>query len=416
MNEHDEAPTGLAAMPRRTFLKNAVLGSVALGTGPAVAKAAAEANETIGIGCIGVGGRGSALLADILAQREKQNVKVVAVCDVWRKNREAAAKRILDKSGHAPRQFTRFDELLALKELDAVTIATPDFSHGTILVAALKAGKDVYIEKPMTIDLASANEALDLARAGQRVVQAGTQRRSEGKFKAAAALYSTGVLGQVNRVEAAMYFHEARWARNTSDCVEGDVDWPAFLMQLPNRPFDAKLLRQWQLYRDTSNGLPGLWMTHYADAVHMITGAQYPISAVAQGGVYVWKDGRDTSDTFHALLEYPGKFLFDWGMGLGNSAGVHFTIHGTKGTMDLEKWTISPEGGRGSTIEPGTIKSEADESHMGNWLQCLRTRQRPNADIQYGHQHAVATIMAATALQTGRRQTYDPETRTLIAA
>ncbi|HEY5913539.1 MAG TPA: Gfo/Idh/MocA family oxidoreductase [Verrucomicrobiae bacterium] len=126
MNEHDETPIGLPAMPRRTFLKNALLGSVALGTCPAVATTAAGANETIRIGCIGVGGRGSALLADILALGEKQNVKVVAVCDVWRKNREAAAKRILDKSGQAPRQFTRFDELLALKELDAVTIATPD--------------------------------------------------------------------------------------------------------------------------------------------------------------------------------------------------------------------------------------------------------------------------------------------------
>jgi len=372
-------------------------------------------NETIGIGCIGVGGRGSALLAQMLAQRDKQNIAVLAVCDVWRKNREAAVKRVFDKCGRAPTQFTRFEELLALKRLDAVVIATPDFSHGTILTAALKAGKDVYIEKPMTIELASANEALDLARAGQRVVQAGTQRRSEGRFKAAATLFATGILGQVSRVEAAMYFHEPRWARNTNDCIEEDVDWLAFLLGLPKRPFDPKLLRRWQLYRDTSNGLPGLWMTHYADSVHMVTGAEYPTSAVAHGGVYVWKDGRDTSDTFHALLEYPGKFLFDWGMGLGNSAGVHFTLHGTKGTMDLEKWTVSPEGGRGSAFEARNIEPAPDESHMGNWLQCLRSRQRPNADIQYGHQHAVATIMAARALETGRRQSYDPTNRAITS-
>lgn len=399
-------------MPRRTFLRHTVCGAVAVAASPAVGTPAA--NETIGIGCIGVGGRGSALLEDMLSQPEKQSIKVLAVCDVWRKNREAAVKRVLDNCGQAPRQFTRFEELLAAREVDAVVIATPDFSHGKILTAALKAGKDVYVEKPMTIDLASANEALDLARAGQRVVQAGTQRRSEGKFKAAAALFSTGLLGNVSRVEAAMYFHEARWTRNTRDCTEGDVDWQAFLLNLPERPFDPKLLRQWQLYRETSNGLPGLWMTHYVDAVHMITGATYPDSAVALGGVYVWKDGRDTSDTFHALLQYPGKFLFDWGMGLGNSAGVHFTIHGTKGTMDLEKWTISREGGRDSSFENGSIKAEADESHMGNWLQCLRSRQRPNADIQYGHQHAVATIMAAIALETGRRQTYDPVKRTIM--
>ena len=414
MSEQNPLLPGFTGMPRRKFLSRTLLGTVALGASPALTSAAG-ANETIGIGCIGVGGRGSALLADMLAQREKHNIKVLAVCDVWRKNREAAVKRVLDKCGQAPPQFTRFEELLALKELDAVVIATPDFSHGTILTAALKAGKDIYVEKPMTIDLASANEAFDLARSGQRIVQAGTQRRSEGKFKAAAALFSTGVLGQVSRVEAAMYFHEARWARNTNDCMEGDVDWQAFLLHLPKRPFDAKLLRQWQLYRETSNGLPGLWMTHYVDSVHLVTGAKYPSSAVAHGGVYVWKDGRDTSDTFHALLEYPEKFLFDWGMGLGNSAGVHFTIHGTKGTMDLENWTISPEGGRGSSLESGSIKAAPDESHMGNWLQCLRSRQRPNADIQYGHQHAVATIMAASALETGRRQTYDPVNRSVTS-
>jgi predicted dehydrogenase len=415
MNDSTPTPFGQIGTPRRTFLRRTLLGTVALAAAPVVIRAAG-ANDTIGIGCIGIGGRGSGLLADILGQAEKQNVKVLAVCDVWRKNREAAAKRTLDKCGQAPRQFTRFEELLALKELDAVVIATPDFSHGTILTASLKAGKDVYIEKPMTIDLGSANEALDLARAGQRIVQTGTQRRSEGKFKAAAALLSSGTLGQVSRVDAAIYFHEPRWARNTNDCSEGDVDWQAFLLHLPKRPFDAKLLRKWQLYRETSNGLPGLWMTHYADSVHMVTGTTYPLSAVAHGGVYVWKDGRDTSDTFHALLEYPGKFLFDWGMGLGNSAGVRFTIHGTKGTMDLEKWTISPEGGRGSAFEAGVIKSEANESHMRNWLQCLRSRQRPNADIQYGHQHTVATVMAASALETARRQTYDPVKRAIIPA
>jgi predicted dehydrogenase len=294
-------------------------------------------------------------------------------------------------------------------------IATPDFSHGTILTAALKAGKDVYIEKPMTIDLASANEALDLARAHNRVVQAGTQHRSEGQFRGAAKLMATGLLGQLSRVSASMYFHEARWRRNFSNCQAPDVDWEAFLLHLPPRPFEARLLRQWQLYRETSNGLPGLWMTHYADSVHFVTGAQYPTSAVAHGGVYVWKDGRDTSDTFHALLEYPEGFLFDWGMGLGNSSGVHFTLHATKGTMDLEKWTVSPEGGRNGAFAAGPIPKEPNLSHMGNWLECLRSRARPNADIQFGHQHAVATIMAALALQTGARQKYDPAQRTITA-
>lgn len=403
------------SVSRRDFFKTTAVASVAMGAAPQVLRGAAGANDRLAIACIGVGGRGTALMNEIIALADQHNVRIAAVCDVWGKNLQAAVKRVTDRLGQAPRAFTRYTDLWALDDLDAVTIATPDFSHGTILTAALQANKDVYIEKPMTIDLASANKAFDLARAKNRVVQAGTQRRSEGRFIGAAKQYATGVLGQVSRVSAAMYFHEPRWARGFGDCQAADVDWDAFLLSLPQRPFDPRLLRQWQLFRETSNGLPGLWMTHYADAVHFITGAAYPTSAVAHGGVYVWKDGRDTSDTFHALLEYPEGFLFDWGMGLGNSSGVHFTVHGKKGTMDLEKWTLSPEGGKDTTILPGPIPAEPNQSHMGNWLAALRSRQRPNADIQFGHQHAVATIMAATALQTGRRQNYDPVARTISA-
>ncbi len=397
-------------------MQYASAGAAVLSTTPWNARSQTAANDRISIGLIGVGGRGSALMGEILALAQKHNVRIAAVCDVWRKNREAAAARIKQRLGAEPRQFTRFGDLLALKEMDAVTIATPDFSHGTILVGALKAGKDVYVEKPMTIDLASANAALDLARANQRVVQAGTQRRSEGQFIGAAKLLATGVLGQISRVSAAMYFHEPRWFRTSvADCREADVDWEAFLLDGPKRPFDARRLRQWQLYRATSNGLPGLWMTHYADAVHMLTGAKYPASAVAHGGIYVWKDGREHTDTFHALLDYPEGFLFDWGMGLGNSAGVHFGIHGTKGTLDVEKWTLSAEGGKDTTIQPTKVAAEPGPSHMENWLECLRSRRRPNADIQYGHQHAVATILTATAFETGKRQKYDPAGRSINA-
>jgi predicted dehydrogenase len=403
------------SVSRRGFLSRTLTGTAFLGVAPLVLRGAAGANDRIAVGCIGVGGRGSALMGEIMALASKQNVHITAVCDVWRKNLQAAARRVQDKFGTEPSQCTRFEELLARTDVDAVTIATPDFSHGAILTAALQAGKDVYVEKPMTIDLASANEALDLARARGRVVQTGTQRRSEGQFLGAAKLATGGALGRVNRVSAAMNFYEARWARSLSDCRQTDVDWDAFLLHLPKRPFDARLLRQWQLYRETSNGLPGLWMTHYADAVHLVTGAKYPSSAVAHGGIYVWKDGRDHTDTFHALLDYPEGFLFDWGMGLGNSAGVHFTVHGTKATLDLERWVIFAEGSRGDGASATPVPKEPNQSHMGNWLECLRSRGRPNADIQYGHQHAVATIMAAMALHTGQRQRYDPVKRAIMA-
>lgn len=398
---------------RRRFLGQTLLVGAAAISLPGRLGAADAAGPALKIGLIGAGDRGTFLLGELLSAAERLNVRVIGVADVWSKNREAAADRVRERQGISPKTFTRFAELLAMPDLDAVIIATPDFSHGTLLNASLAANKDVYIEKPMTIDLESANRAIDTARERQRVVQVGTQRRSEGRFRAAAKFLADRPLGPISRVTAEVNFNQARWLRKTDDCVAADVDWEAFRLHLADRPFDAALLRRWQLHRETSNGMPGLWMTHYADAVHLLTGAAYPSRAVALGGTYVWKDGRQHTDTFRTVLEYPEGFLFSWGMGLGNGAGTAFTVHGTLGTLDVEKWTVTPEPGSESKVTVREIPGGGGESHMENWLRCLRSRERPNADIQFGHQHVVATVMAAKALETGRRQVYDRERRVI---
>jgi predicted dehydrogenase len=400
---------------RRRFLQVSALGATAMVL-PGFVQGAPDSKDRISIGMIGAGGRANDLLGQIIELADKQKVQVTAICDVWQKNLRTTAARVSQRFGRDPVLCTRFDELLALKEVDAVVIATPDFSHGPILVRALKAGKDVYIEKPMSIDLKLANEALDLARSDNRVVQVGTQYRSDPHYKGAAKLIGSGVLGTISRVSVSVNFNEARWARDISDCQETDVDWDAFLLKLPKRPFDARLLRRWQLYRACTNGISGLWMSHYADLTHMLTGARHPSAAVALGGIYVWKDGREHTDTFHALLEYPEGLLLDWSMSLANSAGNHFTIHGTKGTMDLQNWTVSNAGSLDPKVETKPIPTEPGPSHMQNWFECIRTRQKPAADIEYGQQHAVATIMAARALESGLRQKYVPGRKMIGAA
>lgn len=395
------------------------LGAAAVAGGNMLSARAAGANDRLSLGLIGAGDRGSALLGQLLGLGKAHDAEVTAVCDVWRVNRDKAVTRVRAASGREPRAFSRFGDLLALPDVDAVVIATPDFAHAPILIAALRAGKDAYVEKPMAIDAADAAAALDLARAGSRVVQVGTQYRSHGGYHAAARELAAGAVGTVSRVTAQANFNGARWARPFADCKEADVDWAAYLINRPARPFDPRQLRRWQLYRDFTNGLPGLWMSHYADAVHLLTGAKYPSAAVALGGAYVWKDGREHADTIHAVLDYPEGFLFDWGMGLGNAAGTHFSVHGTKGTLDLgtnyaapSEVMIAPEGGpNGSAGAARRVSPDPSPDHMANWLECLRTRQRPRADIQYGHQHAVATVMTAAALETGRRQRYDPVRR-----
>ncbi len=401
------------SLSRRHFL---AASGLAVGAGLSIHPSARSANERISLGVIGAGDRGSSLMAEIAQLRDSHQVEIVAVCDVWRVNLERAVERIERDFGKKPFQTTRFAELLARDDVDAVVIATPDFAHTPIMIEALKANKDVYVEKPMAIEMDGANEAIDLARARERVVQVGTQRRSEGRWKAARAFLQGGSLGHVSRVSSSVCFNHPRWARDVSNCKAEDVDWEAYLFNRPAVDFDPNLLRRWHLYRMCTNGLSGLWMCHLLDAAHIITGATYPNSAAALGGIYVWKDGREHSDVFHALLDYPEGFLFDWSMSLTNAAGNRYTIHGRYGTLDLDQLRYSGDGGeKGKEIESGELTPEPDQNHMANWFECLRSRERPNADIEFGHQHSAATIMAAEALHTGHRMRYDRETRRIYA-
>ncbi len=397
---------------RRQFI---AASGVAAGAGLLSNRAAFGANDRISIGIIGTGSRGAALFREIAKLKESHNVTISAVCDVWRPNREGAAKRVEEVFGAKPFTTSRFGEVLARDDVDAVVIATPDFGHTPIMIEALKANKDVYVEKPMSLDVEKANEAVNRARANGCVVQVGTQRRSEGRWQGAHDFIASGKLGHVSRI-AANNFNHARWARNVSDCKEEDVDWEAYLFNREMRPFDPNLLRRWHFYKMCTNGIAGLWLPHLIDAAHMVMGSTYPRSATALGGIYVWDDGREHTDTFHALLDYPEDYLFSWGMGLGNAAGTHYTVHGEHGTIDLEAMTVSDAGGRKKNPElEGKLDAPSDQNHMANWVDCMRSRERPNADIAYGHMHAVATIMAAEALHTGNRMRYDVEARRMHA-
>lgn len=401
---------------RRNFLKNASLGAAALALGPLTLRGASGANDRINLGMIGTGDRAQALLSEILRAAKSQNVQVTAVCDVWKKNRESTAARIGNASSSQPRTSSQFQELLALPDVDAVVIATPDFGHTPIMLEALAAGKDVYIEKPMSLDLNLANKALALARAKKCIVQVGTQRRSDGRHLAAAQEVASGVLGKLNRISVAVHFNHARWARPYADCLAADVDWPAFLLGQGTMPFDAKLLRRWQLYRFCTNGIPGLWLPHFADLVCFLTGTKYPSRAVSLGGTYVWQDGREHPDTFHTVLEYPEGFLFDFAMDLGNAAGSHFRLHGTEATLDMDNWIITREGSTNDKpAEPRKITGVPVTPHMENWLECLRSRKLPAADIQIGQQQTVAVVMSALAQETGRRQQFDADKQAIVS-
>lgn len=395
---------------RRSFVSAAAASTVALG-----------ANDRISIGLIGAGGRGGAHM-NALEKNKDLNFALTAICDVYRPNRERAVERAAKTYGATPRATTDYEELLSWKDIDAVLIATPDYCHSIMLKKAVEAGKDVYCEKPMGVVFDDARAAYLAVKKSDRVVQVGTQRRSDPSYMAAAKLLQSGVLGKVARVDMSMNFQQPRWRRNDNDKVNpADVDWNKFMMGRPARPFDARLLREWQLFRYNTNGIAGLWMCHFIDLVPWFLEDPYPSAVVSAGGVYLWKDGRETSDVFQSLLEYPKGFLVSFGMSLVTSAGNRDHWFGTRGMLDMEKCLITGDGSTmpdkidkpiNFTPEPG--QPESTIAHMKNFLECLRSRQTPRADIQAGFSHAVAGCMSARAFETGRRIRFDRERLELI--
>jgi predicted dehydrogenase len=373
------------------------------------------ANDRIRVGMIGVGGRGSENIREIVRVRDL-NVTITGICDVWRPNRERAAATVEKQFGEKPKATTNYLEMLSWKDIDAVVIATPDFSHPIILKAAVEAGKDAYVEKPFGVTFEDAKAAYLAVKRSKQVVQVGTQRRSDGRYQAAAKLVQSGALGKITRVEIGMHFQQQRWKRPEEKIDPADVDWAAFQMGRIRKPFDPRLLREWQLFPETTNGIPGLWMCHFIDLVPWYTGDPYPAGAVSNGGVFLWKDGRKTSDVFYTLLDYPKEMIVMFSMSLTNSAGVRDMWFGTRGTLDGVKWVASGEGSvqKDKLAEAIAIKPEPTNSHMHNFLECVRSRQQPRADVQAGFSHAVAVIMSAEALEKGRRIRFDPNKLELI--
>jgi predicted dehydrogenase len=398
-------------MPEAT--RRSFLGAAALA--PAILNARNASGDPVRIGLIGAGGRGTYLLDEIAKCEEPS--RVVAVCDVWSQAREKAAATVTRMHGRAPALTSRYQELLANKDVEAVIVAAPDFTHSVILKEAIQAGKDVYCEKPMGTDFAEAKAAYLAVKASKQVVQIGTQRRSDPGLIAVAGLMRNGVIGKVTRADLQVHFQEQRWRRDYHQIDASQIDWDAFSFGR-NVPKDLRHWREWQLFRETSNGIPGLWMSHLIDLAAWFLDDPYPQSAVALGGVYLWHDGRQTQDVFQALLAYPKECLVSFSMSLTNSGGNRNLWFGTKGTLDGDKLRIT---GEGSTmpdrlLEPVEVKPVPVESHMANFLRCVRSRQTPRADIQAGFSHAVADCMAVAAYETGKRIGFDAQKLELTQA
>jgi predicted dehydrogenase len=419
-------------LDRRTFLTAGVVASSAIASSALSYGRILGANDRIGLGHIGVGNRGSGLHMMTSRLKDQYNVETVAVCDLWTRNRDRAVANSERYYGHAPRAFQHLEELLALKEVDAVLIATPEHSHSPVLKSAVEAGKDAYCEKPMGNVLREVKAARDAVKQSRRVVQIGTQHRSEPYQLAAREVLRSGALGEVSKYEIVWNYNGPRWrGRPEVKLVrEADVDWKKWLMTKPYRPFDPQLYFEFRLYREFSSGIPDQWMSHGIDLVHFFMNDQPPRSVVAHGGVFAWHDGRENPDTFHALVEYP-SMLASYSTSFGNDSDSFSRIMGKKATLvniggeGSPRWKLVEEKGnhednptiaraeRWVTLpgddKPGPINiGDEDLSHLTNWFECLRSRNtKTNATVDNGFLHSVAIIMAAQSYWQGKRLYYD---------
>ena len=405
---------------RREFIKTATAAAAAVSMTASSYVRVAGANDRISIGIIGCGSRGfDAHMPGVNKYAKEQNIEITAVCDPWRPRREEAAARAKEWYGRKAREFVSYRDLLELKNVDAVMIASCDHQHTTHLEAAAKAKKDIYCEKPLGKDFDALKRACDAVKENNVIVQAGTQLRSMSSMTGARDLFKTGVLGKVARIEQCRNSETPYWYHYIREVKKEDVDWKEFLMHLPEMPFDPVRYSGWYGYRETSDGpVPGFG-SHYIDLIHYITGAKFPTSAVCLGGVYTWKDEHKFTcpDHVQAAWTYSEGFMVTYSSNFGNGSGNSFKIFGDRGVLDLVNWDqpmLTTDGiakEKGAPAEPKPVEPVEHPDHFLDWLQCLRNRKTPNASIDAGYQHAVACIMAVRAFDTGRRQIYDPEKR-----
>jgi predicted dehydrogenase len=430
---------------RRTFLGRSarIAGGAALGTSALSYARIVGSNDRISLGHIGIGNRGRELAQIAGSLHARHNVELTAVCDLWTVNREKAKDAAAGVYGRAPRAFPHLEDLLAQRDVDAVLISTPEHSHSPILKMAVEAGKDAYVEKPMGNVLEEVRAARAAVRDTKRIVQVGTQHRSEPFPRAARELVRAGALGEVSKVEVEWNYHGPRWRGRpeVQQIREEDTDWSKWLMTKPHRPFDPRVYFEFRLYKEFSSGIPDQWMSHGIDLVHWFMEDSYPRSVVAHGGVFAWHDGRENPDTFHALLEYPKGFLVSYATSFGNDSPGFTRYMGKKATLlniggeGSPRYQLVEETGnheddsdvdrrRATTYVklPGEDKlppmgiDDMTTEHMANWFECLRARQPPHCTVDDGFAHSVACIMAARSYWSGRKVYWDAGKEAIVDA
>ena len=386
-------------VPRRAFLRG-VTAATALSYSRVFG-----ANDRVQLGLIGCGERGRSDMGKFI---KAGNTDVVALCDIY----GAQTDRAKQDAANA-RSFTDHRALLALKDVDVALIAVPDHWHAATATDALNAGKDVYVEKPLTLKIEEGPIIVKAARLNNRICQVGMQQRSGKHYLEAKQLYmDTGKLGKITL--ARTWWHgnsyHLRKAPASLQTQPANLDWAHFLGPLKWRDWDPQQYWNWRAYLDFGGGQVTDLFTHWIDVVHMFMGQDNPISASAAGGVYHYKDGRTAPDTINVLLEYPSQFTATFEATLAPGVtGAAVELCGTQGRLwiDRSRYEFHPLG-RNAQATVVQASSDLDLDHVQNFLECVRSRQLPNGDVLIGHRSAQASHLGNLSYVQKRRIDFDP--------
>ena len=409
------------------------------------------ANDRVRLGVVGYSDRfRQSHLPCFLNHSKELNFDIVAVSDIWKIRREEG-KNLLEKTmGHTIRAARNNEELYAGKDMDGVFISTADFQHAIHATEAVKAGMDVYCEKPFAETMEDNRMALKTIKASDRIVQIGSQRRSGPNYKAAADFIQSGKFGPITMVELTWNVNQpGRWRRPdlVAKCKEEDLDWNRYLLNRPYENFDPRKYLEYRLFWPYSSGMPGQWMSHQIDTVNWFSQLPHPRSVTANGGIYAWKDGRKNWDTTTAVFDYGPLddmskgfqvvFMSRMHNGDENPSEIYYA---NGGELNLVTNMVSPNGGLQAApasamkmqpnllekynLSDNTAKVVASantggdmltSAHVRNWMECIRSRKQPNAPVEAGYQHSIATIMTNAACHTGAKVTFDEKTQEVMA-
>jgi predicted dehydrogenase len=440
-------------LSRRKFIGKTAAGIVGATVASSVSSMSAAsykriigANDRVNIGFLGCGARSSDHQNIVKASEKDKNVGVVAVCDIWKLNKEKAAANCKKLFGTDVRQFKYSEEMLKMPELNAVMIGTGDFQHAKLLAEIVNAGKDCYCEKPMATDVEDAKLARSAVLNSRQIVQMGSQWVSNPVQIKVRDIVRSGKLGQITKIEQVWNENSPRWHDvNDPDVAaikEEDTDWNRWLLGKPYVPFDPWKYFEFRLFREYSGGITSQWMSHGCSLVHFYTDTAIPDSMVANGGIFGWPEMRQNPDTFEALSTYDDeKLLYSYATNFANRFGDYTCIRGKEGTLFAHggegsaRWFYIPEhqqltggfdfyegmkeavsNGKAEIITTPEYDNQLgpvylnDESkyHFDNWIDCIRARNKnTNGHIHTGFWHSITCIMATLAYREGKKLYWD---------